>query len=149
MYCRTFERTYGLDVSVLRLANVYGPGDRDRVIPIWLENARRGVELELFGGEQILDFVPVALVVEALRRAATAPLHGQPVNVGSGTGTSLRRLAERIQGFPGVQSALAVRPARQAEVTRFVADVTRMRELLQIEPPEDPLAELEALWESL
>ncbi len=90
VYCRAFQGTYGLDVSVLRLANVYGPGDRDRVIPIWLERARRGAALELYGGTQVLDLVPVDLVVTALRRAAEVALDGQPVNVGSGVGTALR-----------------------------------------------------------
>jgi len=82
VYCRAVQGTYGLDVSVLRLANVYGPGDRDRVIPIWLDRARRGLALELYGGEQVLDLVPVDLVVEALRKAGETALGGQPVNVG-------------------------------------------------------------------
>lgn len=149
LYCRVFQRTYGLDVSVLRLGNVYGPGDRDRVIPLWLEGARRGEALTLYGGEQMLDFVPIGLVVRALRRAAQTSLAGQPVNVASGVGIRLRDLAARIQALPGAQTQLHTLPARSAEVTRFVADVTRMRALLHVEPPADPLAELPALWDAL
>lgn len=146
VYCRAFQASYGLDVSVLRLANVYGPGDRDRVIPLWLEGARRGEDLELYGGEQVLDFVPVGLVVAALRRAAETPLHGQPVNVGSGRGMTLRALAARIQALPGVAVGLRVLPARTVEVTRFTADVARMRDLLDLAPPDDPLVALPDLW---
>ncbi len=146
LYCRTIQNTYGLDISVLRLANVYGPGDRDRVIPIWLDRARRGDDLELYGGEQVLDFVPVGLVVEALRRASATALAGQPVNVGSGVGVTLRALATCVQELPDVSVDLRVLPARAVEVTRFVADVTRMRALLGLEPPADPLADLPALW---
>lgn len=149
VYCRAVQSSYGLDVSVLRLANVYGPGDRDRVIPIWLERARRGEDLELYGGEQVLDLVPVDLVVAALRRAAETPLHGQPVNIGSGVGTTLRALAARIQELPGVSVGLRVLPARAVEVTRFVADVTRMKELLGLPPPADPLAALPELWDMI
>src|SRR5207245_846607 len=97
VYCRVFQHTYGLDVSVRRLANVYGPGDSDRVIPIWLDHARRSEDLELYGGTKVLDFVPVSLVVEALRRAAERSLGGQPINVGSGAGTTLHHLAARVQ----------------------------------------------------
>jgi UDP-glucose 4-epimerase len=136
-------------VSVLRLANVYGPGDRDRVIPIWLERARRGEALELYGGTQVLDLVPVELVVAALRRAAEVALDGQPVNVGSGVGTALRDLAACVQALPGVQVDVRVAQARAIEVTRFVADVSRMRTLLGLEPPTDPLAELPALWQTV
>jgi UDP-glucose 4-epimerase len=149
VYCRVLEAAGDLDVRVLRLANVYGPGDRDRVIPIWLDRARRGEDLELYGGEQVLDFVPVALVVAGLRRVAEISLGGAPVNVGSGTGTTLKTLAARVQALPGVRVGLRVLPARAVEVTRFVADVTRMRAVLGLEPPADPLAELEALWHAM
>jgi nucleoside-diphosphate-sugar epimerase len=149
VYCRVFQDTYGLDVSVLRLANVYGPGDRDRVIPIWLDRARRGEDLELYGGTQVLDFVPVGLVVEALRRAAERSLGGQPLNVGSGVGTTLYDLAARIQALSGAAVGLRVLPARAVEVTRFVADVSRMRALLGLEPPSDPLVALPDLWNAV
>ena len=39
-------------------------------------------------------------------------------------------------------------PARSVEVTRFVADVTRMREVLGLAPPSDPLEALAAMWEA-
>ncbi len=146
VYCRTFQNTYGLDVSVLRLANVYGAGDRDRVIPIWLDRARRGEDLELYGGEQVLDLVPVGLVVAALRRAAEVSLGGRVVNVGSGVGTPLRDLANRIARLPSREVGLRVLPARSIEVTRFIADVARMRDLLGLAPPADPLEGLAALW---
>ena len=149
VYCRAFQSAYGLDVSVVRLANVYGPGDHGRVIPLWLDLARRGEDRELFGGEQVLDFVPIETVVEALRRAGETPLDGQAVNVGTGKGTTLRELAARVSALPGASGGLRVLPARQVEVTRFVADVTRMRRLLEIEPPQDPLVGLEALWEQV
>ncbi len=146
VYCRTFQNTYGLDVSVLRLANVYGSGDRDRVIPIWLDRARRGEGLEIYGGAQVLDLVTVALVVAALRRAAEVSLGGRVVNVGSGVGTPLRDLANRIARLPSREVGLRVLPARSIEVTRFIADVARMRDLLGLAPPADPLEGLAALW---
>jgi len=147
IYCRVFQDTYGLDVSVLRLANVYGPGDRDRVIPIWLDRARQGKGLELYGGSQTLDLVPIATVVAALRRAAETKMSGQAVNVGSGVGTTLRDLAAHIQGLSGVHVGLRILPPRSVEVTRFIADVTRMRTLLGIIPDANPLAGLAALWD--
>jgi UDP-glucose 4-epimerase len=146
VYCRIFQRTYGLDVSVLRLANVYGPGDSGRVIPLWLDAARSREDLLIYGGQQLLDFVPIATVVTALRRAAETPLGGQPVNVGTGIGTTLQQLAARVEALPGTRVCVHMLPARPVEVTRFVADVTRMRTLLGIEPPADPLADLSAMW---
>ncbi len=146
VYCRAVQGTYGLDVSVLRLANVYGPGDHDRVIPIWLDRARRGLTLDLYGGAQVLDLVPVELVVEALRKAGETPLDGLPVNIGSGRSTTLHDLAARIQTLPGVSVDVRVLPPRAVEVTRYVADVAAMKGVLGLTPPFDPLEGLDALW---
>ncbi|HWO93917.1 MAG TPA: NAD-dependent epimerase/dehydratase family protein [Dehalococcoidia bacterium] len=143
-YCRVSEAEGGPTCSILRFANVYGPGDRERVIPLWLDRAVRGEPLELYGGSQVLDFVWVGIAVECLLAAGERDLDG-PVNVGSGTGTSLTELAERIRSLTGGRSELKVLPARPIEVTRFVADTTRMRRVLGIQPPEDPLFALPSM----
>lgn len=55
-YCSVFG-SEGLETAVLRLANVYGPGDTDRVLPLFVERALQGKPLVLYGGQQVLDFV--------------------------------------------------------------------------------------------
>jgi UDP-glucose 4-epimerase len=144
-YCRTFTNVFGLQTAVLRFANVYGPRDFDRVIPIWIDRALNGEALEVYGGDQIIDFVWVGQAVSALLRAADADLGGEPVNVGSGTGTPIRDLAVRILAATDSRSELRVVAARQAEVARFVADVRRMRATLDLEPSADPLEYLPRL----
>jgi UDP-glucose 4-epimerase len=144
-YCRAFRRECGLAVSVLRFANVYGPRDVGRVIPRWVHSAQSGKQLLVYGGRQVLDFVWVAQVVEALTRAADNDEALPPINVASGTGTRLIDLARRIARLAEMPGHLRIQPARVAEVTRFIANVDRMRNLLEIEPPLDPLAHLPAL----
>lgn len=141
-YCRAFANVYGLDTAVLRFANVYGSRDRDRVIPIFIERATAGAPLELFGGDQVLDLVWIEQAVEALLRAADADLGGEPVNVGSGTGTSIREIAARVTAACNSRSRIEIRPARSIEVSRFVADVSRMQRVLGLQPPSDPLGDL-------
>ena len=55
------------------------------MIPLWLERAARGEALQVYGGEQILDFVPVGMAVDALLAASGCSLDG-PVNVATGVG---------------------------------------------------------------
>ncbi|MGE5594438.1 MAG: NAD-dependent epimerase/dehydratase family protein [Hyphomicrobiales bacterium] len=143
-YCRTWHHATPLDAYVLRFANVYGPGDSGRVIPLWTAAALAGEPLRLFGGGQVLDFVHVDIAVEALLRAGDAENRG-PVNVGTGVGTGLPALAERILELTGRRSELVVEPPRGPEVVRFVADVRRMQAVLGIARPGDPLAGLPAL----
>ncbi len=147
-WCRYFMAK-GLGVSVLRLTNIYGPGDMDRVIPIFMENLQRGDPLRIFGGEQVIDFVPVDICCQALLRASQRNFL-EPINVGSGQGTTLHEVARHVARECGLDaSAIEVVPARDAETKRFVADVTRMREMLGIEPPSAPLRMVSAMVEAL
>jgi UDP-glucose 4-epimerase len=147
LYARVFLNTYGVETAVLRLANVYGPRDRDRVIPLWMQAAAQGEAMIVYGGQQLIDFVYVDQVVEALLRAASADIIGQPINVGSGRGTPLLQLAERVMALPGAASQLDLRPARSIEVARFTAQIGLMRARLGLEPPDDPLFALEQIWQ--
>jgi nucleoside-diphosphate-sugar epimerase len=145
LFCRSFRRESGLESAILRLANVYGPRDIGRVIPRWIEYATAGKDLEVFGGKQVIDFVWIDAVVDALIAAASIDGPLRPINVGSGTGTRITDLARRISRLAIGSPRVTLLPARAVEVTRFVANVERMRETLGIEPPLDALSNLSAL----
>jgi nucleoside-diphosphate-sugar epimerase len=144
-YCRAFRRAHGLQSVILRIANVYGPRDTGRVIPLWVEQAAAGEDLQVYGGRQVLDFVWVEQVVEALVQAAAAESPLPPINIGTGTGTRITDLARRIRLLTGGRGQVKIVPARAVEVVQFVARVDRMRQLLRIEPPSDPLLYLPQL----
>ena len=161
MACRAAAASGGLEIAALRLANVYGPGDTGRVIPIWLARAARGEDLHIYGGAQVLDFIWVGDAVSAMVRAALAPrviftasgllsTEGTErgffvtLNVGTGSPTPIHALAEKVRDAVGSAVAIRYLPARSAEVERFVADVSLMRTVLGLRP-EPSLAHLPVL----
>ncbi len=161
MLARVAAARGGLEVVALRLANVYGPGDTGRVIPIWLERAARGEDLIVYGGRQVMDLIWVDDVVSALIRAALAPqsIYASvgaaaasdsgffaAVNVGTGQGTPLSALSERIRALFGGNASVRIAPARDAEVEQYITDTTLMRSVLGLRP-DPPLAHLHALAE--
>jgi UDP-glucose 4-epimerase len=131
-YCSAIRPS--LEVVVLRLANVYGPRDSDRVIPIFLRNAQRGEPLVVHGGSQVLDFVWIGDVVLSLIRAATMACVREPINVGSGAGTSILDLVQIISDITASNSDVQILPARNLETCRFVADTRRMQTYLGVAP---------------
>ncbi len=145
-YCQVFQNSGDLEVVILRLANVYGPRDFNRVIPIFIKNVKQGKELTVFGGQQLIDFIAVPFVVSMMRLAAEnkKALFG-PVNIGSGRGTTLFELASRIMALSGKNSKINVLPARNAEVVKYTADLKRFKEVFKTEPPLDPLDYLKAM----
>jgi UDP-glucose 4-epimerase len=96
----------------------------------------------------LIDFVWIDQVIEALVRAAGTDTSCPPINVGSGTGTPILSLAKRIAWLSAGQSHVKLLPARSVEVTRFVANVDRMRKLLNIDPPIDPLHYLSGMLDA-
>lgn len=144
MYCSWFAAA-GLEVTALRLSNVFGPGDHDRVIPRFINGASAGNPLTVYGGEQLIDFVWVDRVVDAFVTAGFGPYLRGSVNVGSGVGVTVLEAARRVLASCGSDSQVNVLPTREAEVSRFVADVSRAKRELGLECPADPLTELERL----
>jgi len=139
--CSAFRHA-GLDTRILRLSNVYGPRDRDRVIPLFIGNAQSGHALTLFGGEQVLDLVWVGVVVDALLKAGLDDSAAETLNIGGGIGTPIKDLANRVLLETKSSSSISVLPSRSPEVTRFVADVRRAQQVLNLKLPRDPLSHL-------
>jgi len=144
MCCR-MSAEHALETVILRLANVYGPRDRGRVIPLFLENALKGRPLTVYGGNQILDFVHVGHVVDALLKAGFGQHIADPMNIGSGSGISIAELAERILQLTDSSSKVSRLPSRDLDVVGFVADTKRARTLMELEYPNDPLYRLPEL----
>jgi UDP-glucose 4-epimerase len=138
-FCRAFRLVYGLQVAVLRFADVYGPRDPDHPISVWVRRASAGQDLHVYGDKHLADFVWVGQAVDALIRAAELDGPLPPINVGSGTGTSLGDAARRVARVASSRAQIKLMPPRALQVTRFVANVERMRHLLRVEPPLDPL----------
>jgi UDP-glucose 4-epimerase len=144
--CRVFAGR-GLQVSVLRFTNVYGPRDFGRVIPVFIESALQDKPLRVYGGRQVLDFIWVGEVIDALIKAGFGRLES-PLNVGSGVGTGILELAERIRAAAGSRSEIQILPPRRSEVVRFVADMRNTRRVLNWCARQDPLRFLPLLLAS-
>lgn len=121
-YCRVFQ-AQGLPVTILRLSNVFGPQDQDRVMPIFISNALRGEPVVLYGGDQVLDFVWIGTVVKALLRSAEMACPSDPLNIGSGTGITVRELAHLVLRATGSHSPVIEQPSRSLETRGFIADL--------------------------
>jgi len=149
MYCRVFNNLFGVEVAILRLTNVYGPRDYDRIITIWLDCALKGKDLVVYGGKQVIDFVWIDQVVEAMLRATQIDLGDQVVNIGSGKGVHILDLANRILNLFQTKSKIDLQPARAPEVVKFIANVKLMQHVLGLEPPEDALFGLPRLLQNV
>lgn len=122
MLCKTFMKNQKLKITILRIANVYGLRDKDRVIPIFLENAKNNKNLELFGGKQILDFIWIGDVIKGfIEILKNTKYIGETANIGTGVGTSIEDLAKRIIKITNSESKIIMKKARNIDVKKFIS----------------------------
>jgi nucleoside-diphosphate-sugar epimerase len=100
-YHLLYNNVYGINSSVLRLTNVYGPrmrvkDARQTFLGIWIKNLIEDKPIQVFGdGLQVRDFNYVDDVVEALLMVASAPnAQGKLFNIGSKDPVNLIDLAD-------------------------------------------------------
>jgi nucleoside-diphosphate-sugar epimerase len=100
-YHLLYDNVYGINSSVLRLTNVYGPrmrvkDARQTFLGIWIKNLIEDKPIQVFGdGLQVRDFNYVDDVVEALLMVASAPnAQGKLFNIGSKDPVNLIDLAD-------------------------------------------------------
>ena len=104
-YCRFYKETYGLEVILLRIFNVYGPDCHGAIYDFLNKLRRTPDKLEILGtGKQSRDFVYISDMTNFLLKAATSPAApGQVFNVGTGTTTSVTELAKMIIEILGLE----------------------------------------------
>jgi UDP-glucose 4-epimerase len=97
-YCSMYSKQYGLDIAILRFANVYGSRCHGVINDFFDKLERNPEKLEIIGtGEQSRDFVHVLDVAEALMLSAVSEVAiGKTYNVGFGKTTKIIDLAKMI-----------------------------------------------------
>jgi GDP-L-fucose synthase len=146
-----YRRQYGLDSCVPVMANLYGPGDNfdledSHVIAAMIHKyavaTERGEpEVVLWGtGEPTREFLYVDDAARALLLCAERLDVSDPVNIGTGTETRIRDLAEMISELTGFQGKTIWDTSRPDGQPKRYLDTTRARELIGFEA-EMPLEE--------
>lgn len=139
LYVEMYARTYDFPVKILRLSNVYGPGqspDRSQgAVAIFLHRVAAGLPLTIVGdGSAIRDYVHVSDVVEAATRIVAGALPVGIVNVGSGCGESVLGLARMVGEVIGVQPILNFIPPRRHDVKSIVLDIGKLASFIDYHP---------------
>ena len=129
----SYSKCYGLKYGILRLANVYGKRDFDRVIPIFIENSLNKKDIIIYGGEQNLDFIHVNDVIEAFLKTLNIDKN-IIVNIGSSKGTTITELAKIIINLAKNKMKTNIKEKRKGEVENFVARIIKAEIILNWKP---------------
>ncbi|MFN0178567.1 MAG: NAD-dependent epimerase/dehydratase family protein [Gemmatimonadales bacterium] len=146
MLCGHVLGQMGIGFTALRYFNTFGAGQRFTpyvgVITIFVTRLLRGEAPSIFGdGNQRRDFVHV----DDIAAGTVAALDGPPgtYNLGTGTGTTVRELADLLVARIRPGTAVTQAPAQEGELRWSVADISAASAALGYRPRRSLGADLD------
>jgi dTDP-glucose 4,6-dehydratase len=125
-------RTYGVNASITRGSNTYGPNQYpEKIIPLFITNALDGEPLPVYGdGRQVREWLHVEDHCAAVELVLREGRRGEVYNVGGGEEVENRDLTARILELTGTDESL-IRHVddRPGHDRRYSLDTSRLRSL--------------------
>jgi len=124
-----YSEIYGLDISIARFFNVYGPGEPENgeyatVVAKFLKLRREGLPLTIVGdGKQTREFTHVQDICEGLIKLSSMPCSTKIFDLASGKGYSINRIVHTICGLAAKEGKDYVYvPLRKREAQKIVSN---------------------------
>ena len=137
-YLYIWKLLHGLDYTVLRYPNVYGPRQNPHgeagVNAIFIGLMLAGKRPRIYGdGTAVRDYLYVDDVVEG-NVIALGKGSGEMFNLGTGIGTSVNDIVRELKAITGFAEDAIYEPARAGEVQRIYLDASRAKRVLGWQP---------------
>lgn len=141
---RSWGNALGVEAAVVRLQNVYGPGQSlsnpyTGILSLFARLARNGKSIPLYeDGLVRRDFVLIDDVADAVVAAATAPdVSPQALDIGAGEFQTIERAARLIAAYYGAPEPHVTGQFREGDVRHAWADPQAASETLGFEAQYD------------
>jgi len=123
-YHRLYKEIYDLNYVIFRFFNIYGPHQKNGIIPSFHKKLINNEPITIFGeGKQIRDFVFIRDVVPFFDNVITSSkFDNQTYNLGTGNGTTIIEVIEKISKLLSVKPKINFQPERTGEIGNFVAN---------------------------
>ncbi|WP_181969854.1 NAD-dependent epimerase/dehydratase family protein [Paraburkholderia sp. DHOC27] len=141
-YLSLYNKLYGLEYNVLRLANPYGVGQRlngnQGVIANFIGKIISNAPIEIWGdGSVIRDYIYISDAVEAIARAATVESKNELLNIGTGIGLSLSQIVQLLKNEFNHSFDVEYKPGRGVDLPVNILNIEKSRKLLDWTPTVD------------
>jgi UDP-glucose 4-epimerase len=137
-YLFMWKVLHGLDYTVLRYPNIYGPRQNPHgeagVNAIFIGLMLEGKRPRIFGdGNAVRDYLFVSDVVDA-QVLALEKGSGEILNLGTGVGTSVNDIVRELKKILEFHEDAIYDPPRAGEIQRIYLDASRAKRVLGWEP---------------
>ena len=134
VYCKSYQKQYGLDYTIFRLFNTYGPNQStDFVVPRFIASAKKGEDITIYGdGSQTRTFTYADDTIDTFVKCLYADIGiNDIINVGSDKMFTVLELAQMVIRLCNSKSKIVfLPPLKEGDMTRRQPDNTKMRAIL-------------------
>jgi dTDP-glucose 4,6-dehydratase len=137
LLARAYARTFGMDVSITRCSNNYGPHQfPEKVIPLFVTNLMDGLQVPLYGeGRNVRDWLHVDDHCRGINLVLAKGRAGETYNIGGGMELTNVELTERLLAAMGVGWDMVRRVEdRKGHDLRYSVDITKISDELGYTP---------------
>jgi UDP-glucose 4-epimerase len=138
-YLALYERLYGLQYRILRVANPFGPFQvpikNQGIIAMLISRALNDEIIDIWGdGSAARDYIFVDDVMDALEAAMLDQSDARIFNIGSGQGRSLLEIIDAVERLMNIKLKIAWKPRRSVDVPKSILAIDRARDILKWAP---------------
>ncbi|WP_406149020.1 dTDP-glucose 4,6-dehydratase [Streptomyces sp. NBC_01012] len=136
LVARAYWRTHGLDLSITRCSNNYGPHQHiEKLIPLFVTRLLRGIPVPLYGdGGNVREWLHVSDHCRGIQLVLTKGRAGEIYNVGSGNESTNRQITDLLLDLCDAPSSLVQYVEdRKGHDMRYALDDSKIREQLGYE----------------
>ncbi len=137
MLARAYNVTFGLDVTISRCSNNYGPRqDKTKLIPLFISKLLAGEKVPVYGkGENIRDWLYVEDHCDAIHKIFTERKSGDLYNIGGGHEVSNMEITKTLIELTGAsESQIDFVPDRPGHDFRYSLDISKIQHDLSWSP---------------
>ncbi|WP_413318743.1 dTDP-glucose 4,6-dehydratase [Agrococcus sp. 1P02AA] len=137
LLARSYHRTHGLDVRIVRSSNCYGPFQfPEKLVPLFATNLIDGLPVPLYGdGENVRDWLHVDDHCRGIALVLTGGRPGEVYNLGGGTELSNRELTAMLLEATGRdESDIRTVADRKGHDLRYSVDTAKAARELGFAP---------------
>lgn len=134
-FCEGYHKAYGTPMVIFRPFNIYGPNQKNMVIPTIIEQLNSG-KVVLNDIEPKRDYVYISDVISAIISSFNPNIKGYEVfNIGTGKSYSVGELTDIIFNISGKKVPVVnLKQRRPNEIMDCVADISKAKDILGWEP---------------
>jgi UDP-glucuronate 4-epimerase len=136
LFAHSYHHLFGLDITCLRLFNVYGPGGRPDMMPMRVMQALcNGEPITIFGdGTLSRDWTYIDDTVTGLMTALEKPLGYEAINLGVGAPISINTFVDILEELSGREANRVYVPTPPSEPPITFCDNSKAKRLLGFAP---------------